>query len=329
MTEMNAFPRIDLVTEVRELLLQIPPGRVTTYGDLARGLGDDKTRSARWLGEYLHHHVHTPDCPCHRVVRSGGEVGLHVSGDPQVKASLLKREGVAVSELGKVDVTRVFTQFVSARPLEQLREFQKELRSRIQETPFRRKPRTIGAVDVAYHDDETACGAYVLLNARTLAVEHELTITMPVTFPYIPGYLTFRELPVMLAICEQARSQGILGDVLFCDGNGKLHPWRAGIAVCLGVLLDHPAIGIGKSLLCGSIRASSDGTNAVVCDGDEVIARVMQAPDSSSTVYLSVGNRITLETACKIVQPTFAAHRVPEPIFFADRLSKRRKKKTS
>lgn len=323
---MHDLPTVDLVAEVQELLCQIPRGWVTTYGDLARALGDDRTRSARWLGEYLHHHPHARKCCCHRVVRMGGEIGLHVSGDPQVKAALLQREGVHVSDLGKVDTSRTFTQFHSTRPLERLRDFQKELGSRVQETPLRRSPRTIAGVDVAYRSDGTACGAYVLLDARTLEVMHQLTLTMPVTFPYIPGYLTFRELPVMLAICQQAREQGILGDVLFCDGNGRLHPWRAGIAVCLGVLLEHPTIGIGKSLLCGQVRPAQNGSGEVICDGDEVLARVLRASEHSRPVYLSVGNRLTLATAGRIGEAAFASHRVPEPIFHADRLSKRGKR---
>ena len=321
------FLDVDLAAEVQRMLLQIPRGRITTYGALSRGLGDDKTRSARWLGDYLHHHPHTGECPCHRVVRVGGEIGLHVSGSPQQKAALLKQEGVIVSSQGKVDVTHPFTRFISTRPLQRLRDFQLELRKQFRSVPLKKRVRTVAGVDVAYRGDGTAYAAYVLLDFPNLSVVHELSLSMPVSFPYIPGYLTFRELPPMLAICEQAREQQLLGDVLFCDGNGQLHPWRAGIATCLGVLLNHPTIGIGKSLLCGTIRKSEpDSSLELVCDGEDVIGEVISASPSSRPVYVSAGNRITLEDASRLARQSFSRHRIPEPIFLADRNSKRLKK---
>ena len=319
----DELPNFDLPAEVLQLLSQIPRGQVTTYGDLARALGDDKTRSARWLGEYLHHHSHHRDCMCHRVIRASGEIGLHVSGDPHVKMKLLAREGISVSASGKVDLSHLFTQFQSRRPLEQLRSFQKSLRQDLRQTPLTQFPETFGAVDVAYREDGTACGAYLLLDAKTLQVRQELTVKMPVSFPYIPGYLTFRELPVMLELCERARTAGLLGDVIFCDGNGQLHPWRAGIATCLGVLLDHPTLGVGKSLLCGSVRAEdADPAVQSVYDGEEMLARVIRLSANAKPVYISVGHRITLDQASRMAQKSFAAHRVPEPIFLVDRLTK-------
>lgn len=322
----SELPFVDLSEEVQQLLLQIPSGRVTTYGELARALGDDRTRSARWLGEYLLHHPHSADCLCHRVVRSTGEVGLHISGNPRTKARLLKQEGVSVSKTGTVDLSDVFKNLVSTRPLERLREFQKSLRDDFRETPLTKAPQTFAAVDVAYRDDGTACGAYVLMNAETLVLEEQLTLTMPVNFPYIPGYLTFRELPVMLELCRRAQRQGILGDVIFCDGNGQLHPWRAGIATCLGVMLDHPLIGVGKSLLCGVLGAADADLAALpVYDESEVIARAIRVSTKFKPVYISVGHRITLDEATALARKAFARHRVPEPIFVVDRLTKRMK----
>ena len=85
----------DLPGALRHLLAQIPAGRVTTYGDLARALGD--VRAARWVGEALaRDHEHTADCACHRVVRSTGEVGLSIDGTTARKARRLKAEGISV-----------------------------------------------------------------------------------------------------------------------------------------------------------------------------------------------------------------------------------------
>jgi deoxyribonuclease V len=353
MTVPPALPQVGLRTEVLQLLRQIPGGRVTTYGDLARALGDDKARSARWLGEFLQSHPHAQDCPCHRVVRATGEIGLHHTGDPRRKAALLEREGVTVSPVGKADVANRWTQFVGTRPLEQLREFQKLLVAQVREIPLSAPPGTIAGVDVAYRADGTGCGAYVLLDAATLETLAELTLTLPVEFPYIPGYLTFRELPIMLALCRQAAAQGQLADVIFCDGNGRLHPWRAGIAACLGAMLGHPVIGVGKSLLCGRIEpANSQGADKTkqggrvrcaahgpverrlapgaiqlpaIVDAGEIIGRVIQSSPHGKPYYVSVGNYVTLDEAAEIARSAARDHRLPEPIHLADRLTKRLK----
>lgn len=317
----------DLAAAALELVRQIPWGSVSTYGDLARALGDERARSARWLGELLQHHEHSPDCPCHRVVRSNGEIGLYFSGDPQTKATLLRGEGVRVSDGGIVDVSQRFTSYCSDRPLERLRLWQQGLTAQVRLEPLDGLPRTIGAVDVAYGPDGLAHAAYVQLEFPSLRILHQLTCRRAVEFPYLPGYLTFRELPAMLPLCREAAGQGILADVLFVDGNGALHPWRAGIATCLGVLLDHPVIGVGKSLLCG--RVDLTGMTAAderpVIDGDDVIGVALKAGDHSRPVFVSIGNRITLPEAVAISRSCLRGHRLPEPIHLADRLTKRMK----
>lgn len=323
--DARLLPQVDLQAEVLLLLDQIPRGSVTTYGDLARALGDEKARSARWLGEFLQNHPHHATCPCHRVVRATGEIGLHVSGDPLVKRSLLEQEGIPVTAAGIVDLSRRFHGLHSSRPLERLREFQRTLGAAVSETPLTIMPGTVAGVDVAYRNDGLACGAYVLLDAGSATVLEEITLTLPVTFPYIPGYLTYRELPVMLELCRRAQAEGKLADVIFCDGNGRLHPWRAGIATCLGVLLDHPVIGIGKSLLCGRVdlKEMMAGELREVIDHEERIGYAVKTNDCACPVYVSVGHRAALREAALLTQQFMTHHRVPEPIYFSDRLSKR------
>jgi len=318
------FALPDLRSEVLSLLRQIPRGRVTTYGDLARALGDEQARSARWLGEFLKNHPHDPDCACHRVVRATGELGFHVSGDPRQKALLLQREGVAVSCTGHVDLAHRCAEFESSRPLEQLRTIQEKIARNMRQAPLPGRPRTFAGLDVAYRDDGRACGAYVELDAQSLQVTREVTVTMQIDFPYIPGYLTFREMPVMLELCRRARDNGALADVLFVDGNGLLHPWRAGIAVCVGVLLDHPTIGIGKSLLCGTVdlQDMTAGDRRPVIDNGALVGTALKSTGRSRPVYASPGNRITIGATAELAQRTMTAHRVPEPIYWADRLTK-------
>lgn len=331
--EVDAWllPQVDLQAEVLLLLDQIPRGSVTTYGDLAQALGDERARSARWLGEFLQNHPHHATCPCHRVVRATGEIGLHVSGDPLVKRSLLEQEGIPVTAAGIVDLSRRFHGLHSSRPLERLREFQRKLGGAVSETPLTIVPRTVAGVDVAYRRDGLACGAYVLLDLASGNVLEEFTLTLPVTFPYIPGYLTYRELPAMLELCRRAQAEGKLADVIFCDGNGRLHPWRAGIATCLGVLLDHPVIGIGKSLLCGRVdlKEMTAGELREVIDHEERIGYAVKANDRARAVYVSVGHRAELGEAALLAKQLMTQHRVPEPIYFADRLSKRLRNQSS
>ncbi|WP_437205302.1 endonuclease V [Planctomicrobium sp. SH664] len=324
------FPPLpDLRTAVLDLLRQIPAGRVTTYGALAHALGDDQSRSARWLGQFLNDHPHLPDCHCHRVVRANGEIGLFVVGDPAIKARLLQREGIDVSDTGRVKVNAPFTRFASARPLEELRTFQKSLGAQAREVPLSAPPRTLGGIDVAYQSGGMAIAAYVQLEATTLQVLHSEVLRVPVDFPYIPGYLTFRELPIMLELCQRVRSAGKLADVIFCDGNGRLHPWRAGIATCLGVLLDHPVIGVGKSLLCGKVTsagtAPNPATGAPVVEQNETIGLVLNSSKSTKPLYISTGHRVILRDALSLAQSALRGHRLPEPTSLADRLTKQSK----
>jgi deoxyribonuclease V len=318
----------DLEQEVLSLIRQIPAGSVSTYGDLARALGDPQVRAARWIGEFLAHHPHACDCPCHRVVRANGQLGLFVTGDVHAKARLLQQEGVAVTSAGQVDLqTYQFHDFVSGHPLQALKALQLGWASQSVETPLPGKPRTFAAVDVAYSADGRACAAYVLLQAETLECLATLTISQPALFPYIPGYLTFRELPPMLAVCRQAQAKGLMGEILFCDGNGRLHPWGAGIATCLGVCLDWPVIGVGKSLLCGRVSQTADTTpdTQPVMDQGKVIAQALTLKAGTRPVYVSVGNRITLNQAVQCTRQATLNRRLPEPIFLADRLSKQAK----
>jgi deoxyribonuclease V len=321
------FPLPDLAGAVWELVNQIPRGNVATYADLARALGDERARSARWLGELLVRHPHDEGCLCHRVVRSTGEVGLYVSGDSREKADRLREEGVSVTKGGRVDLDHRFTGFRSSRPLEKLRTYQRMLGDRMRQVPLRSPPETLAGIDVAYPQPGQARGAYVELDAATLQILREVTVSIETSFPYIPGYLAFRELPVMLAACREAMRDAPLADLLFVDGNGLLHPWRAGIAVCLGVLLDHPTLGIGKSLLCGSVDVTGMSTDEFrpVLDGEEPIGVAVRSNDRSRPVYASPGHRITLEEAGRWTRHAMSTHRLPEPIHHADRATKKRR----
>jgi deoxyribonuclease V len=132
-----------------------------------------------------------------------------------------------------------------------------------------------------------------------------------VTFPYVPGLLSFRETPVLLEPLSRVRKP----DLLLVDGQGFAHPRRFGIACHLGLLLDVPAIGCAKSRLCGE-HAEPDwaaGSQAPLRDGGQVIGAVLRTRDGVNPIYVSVGHRIGLAEAAEWVLRCCRGLRLPEP----------------
>ena len=314
----------DLAIETWRLVEQVPPGRVTTYGDIARRLGDVK--GAVSVAELLLEHPHTAECRCHRVVRAGGALGLYGDGGSERKGERLRDEGVPIQD-DAVPAERIWAGFTSGPgPLDRLRDIQNSVPTRLSLKETGICPRTIGALDVAYPGPGVALGAYALLNADTLEFLWSRAIEMPVKFPYIPGYLTFRELPVLETLWRDVVAENRAGDVVMIDGNGILHPRRAGIAATFGLLADIPTIGVTKSRLCGEIRGELRPlVPSAVMDGEELLgAAIAPATGSAKPIFVSPGNLLGIEDATRITLATFRGHRVPEPIYHADRLSKGR-----
>ena len=311
----------DLPRELERLLAQIPQGRVTTYGDLADALG---TRSAsRWVGEYLLHHPHDEFCACHRVVLATGELGRFIEAAP-VKKRRLRDESVDTRG-GRVDLDRLrFCDFKTTRPLAALVASQEALRERTRVTPFRRTPKLVGGIDVAYTSAGDAVGAYVLLDSQTGRVTWSSTMRGRVSLPYIPGLLSFRESPLMLALLDKVRREDKLASVVFVDGNGLLHPRRAGIATQVGVLGDVRTIGIGKKLLCGSVDLKDMRANEPrpVLHQDCLIGMAVKSNDASKPIFVSVGHDIDLADAVRLTYRLFHGHRLPEAIHQADFLTR-------
>lgn len=324
-SDLDASRLPDLPLAVLTLIRQIPSGRVATYGDIARALGDDDLRSARWIGELLRNHSHDDDCPCHRVVRLTGELGLYCLSDARFKEQLLRAEGIPFDDRGRVDLSACrFDQFESERPLARLIDLQEQWAAVATLTPLSEEVKFALGLDVAYPANSEAVGAAVLVEAGSLSVVREWTCQLTVSFPYIPGFLSFRELPVLLQVWRQVTESGVRPDVVFVDGNGRLHPRLAGIATCFGVLADVPTLGIGKSLLCGRY-ARSELTPAVpqpIMHRDELIGYAVQNKPTSKPIYVSPGHKITADEALRVARAMFGPHRLPEPVYHADRLTK-------
>ncbi|MFQ5731998.1 MAG: endonuclease V [Planctomycetaceae bacterium] len=320
MTAPRTWTVPDLPRALRDLLGQVPPSRVTTYGDLAEALGD--IAAARWVGEFLRNHDHGNDCPCHRVVRRTGDVGLFIDRSSDAKTRLLRAEGVPVDD-GRVDLRRFgFAEFQCDKPLTALAKRQRELPDRVRLVPLDGEPAIVAGVDVSYAGT-VAVAAYAAVDVDgELIASH--TVRQPVRFPYISGYLSYRELPALSALLESLPRNAPQADVTFVDGNGILHPRGAGIATHFGVLTGRRTIGVGKKLLCGCVDL--DGLDApdsrpVTFEG-RIIGAAVKSGDKSRPIFVSPGHRMTVDDSVRLTQRLFHGHRLPEPLFHADRLSR-------
>jgi deoxyribonuclease V len=175
------------------------------------------------------------------------------------------------------------------------------------------KPRFIGGVDIsAPNPAGFARAAAVVLSYPELHVIEVKTIEDKPNFPYVPGLLSFREAPLVLAVCRQL---SVHPDLIIVDGHGIAHPRRFGIASHLGLLLDTPTIGCAKSRLCGthSPVASQAGDFADLTDKGEIIGVALRSKVGTKPIYISIGHMIDLSMAIHWVMNCCRGYRLPEP----------------
>lgn len=305
-----------LSEEVRNLLAQIPPGRVTTFGDLADALGD--ITAARWIAREL---ITFSDVPWYRVVKRTGQLALPKSDQAALQRQLLMQEGVIVDEDGRIDLQAVrWNVFRCHAPLRKLAEWQLELALRADGTTDVPVPSVIAGLDVSYASDNEAVGAYVEIDVATGAILFSATHRAEIVFPYLTGYLTFRELPVHLALLEQVRAAKPLAKVILVDGAGRLHPRRSGIAVAVGVVADCVTIGVTKHHLCG--RALADDREPLL-ELNGTITGQSLVGSSRKPLQISPGHGLSLASAVACVRAVWPHGRVPIPIREADAVSRR------
>ena len=196
---------------------------------------------------------------------------------------------------------------------------QHQLCSHVQLKPLGRSPEVVAGVDVSMKGNQ-ARAAVVLLSYPDLAPLEAVTAQNPVTFPYVPGLLAFREGPVVLEALEQLT---IHPDVLMFDAQGWAHPRRMGLATHLGVLLDMPSVGCAKSRLCGTYTEPGEqkGAWTPLNDENEVIGAVVRTRDSVRPVFVSAGHRTDLQTAVGLVLSCATKYRLPEPTRWAHRVA--------
>ena len=201
-------------------------------------------------------------------------------------------------------------------------QIQRELAVRVSEQDAPGDVRLVAGVDVGFEgaNNQTARAAVVVLQFPELVPIDCAIARLPVTFPYVPGLLAFREIPVVLNALKNLKTDP---DVLIVDGQGRAHPRRLGIASHLGVLLDHVTIGCAKSILCGSAKEPPNRVGAwtPLKERAEQIGAAVRTRAGTTPVYVSVGHRISLARAIDVVLRCCKGYRLPETTRYAHRVA--------
>jgi deoxyribonuclease V len=183
----------------------------------------------------------------------------------------------------------------------------------------------VAGVDVGFEEQgKITRAAVVVLRLDGLSLIEQVIARQPTRFPYIPGLLSFRECPAILAALEKLT---VLPDLLLCDGQGIAHPRRFGIACHLGVLTNLPSIGVGKSRLVGKHGPVPDtrGDWTPLVDRRETVGAVLRTRTGVSPIFVSPGHRISLPTAIDYVMACTTRYRLPETTRAADKLASGKK----
>jgi len=222
----------------------------------------------------------------------------------------------------------------------QAREIQEKLRARWEGENRLSQIKTVAGLDAAFvltgsqalkkktsrwnalRDANRAIGGVVVFSFPELVEIGRAHAIVPLQFPYVPGFLSFREIPALLAALEKLRQ---MPDLLFCDGQGYAHPRRMGLATHLGILLDRPTIGCAKSILIGTHGrlARKAGSWTRLLDeqqSQEIIGVAVRTRDGIKPVYVSQGHRISLQTAIQLTLQVCDGVRIPRPTREADKL---------
>ncbi len=193
------------------------------------------------------------------------------------------------------------------------KDIQRRLAERVSRSGEVKSPRFIAGVDISVRREAgTATGAVVVLQYPELKVVAAKVVAGKLGFPYIPGLLSFREAPLVLAACQELT---LVPDLILVDGQGIAHPRRMGLASHLGLFLNTPTIGCAKSLLCGQheLPGEEPGSYAEVMDRGETIGVALRTKLGVKPVYVSIGHKISLESAVSWVLKCCRGYRLPEP----------------
>jgi deoxyribonuclease V len=294
------------------LVRQIPKGKISTYGAVARALGD--IVASRAVGRMMNQNPDADDMPCYKIIHSDGKLGGFGLGiDDKIRR--LKEDNILVKDGKIVDFQNVlFEDFKTDYPLKKLRQEQIELSKKIKTEDDINKIGTIAGIDVAYPKNEfdNTCGACVIIDYKTKKIIEEKTIFAKTYFPYISTYFSYREFSIVKKLVASLDSRP---SIIMFDGNGILHPYGFGFASHAGLLLDKPSIGVAKSLLYGEVEKNTVKIN------NEKRGYALISKRAKKPIYISPGHRVSLKTCVSIVKH-LCSNKIPEPLRIAHALAK-------
>lgn len=200
-------------------------------------------------------------------------------------------------------------------PREAIR-IQEELRARVRVEPLRSEIRTVAGVDIAWERHErgvySGYAGVVVFSFPALREIERVWVAARTAFPYVPGLLSFREIPLLLPAFERLQAEP---DVIFVDGQGLAHPRRFGMASHLGLVLDRPTIGCAKSRLIGLYREPGlrRGCHTRLLDKGEIVGTALRTRDGVAPIFVSVGHCIDLPSAIRLTLRCCEGFRIPKP----------------
>jgi deoxyribonuclease V len=208
-----------------------------------------------------------------------------------------------------------------ATNIEDAKAIQLELRSQVIIEDRLDTVNYVAGVDVGFENNYAISKAAVaVLSFPELQLVETAIAKIPTTFPYIPGFLSFREIPAILKALEQITT---IPDLILCDGQGLAHPRRFGIACHLGVILDMATIGAAKSLLVGQYEklAPDKGSWQPLIHRQETVGAIVRTRSNVKPMYVSVGHKLSLKSAIEYVLKCTTKYRLPETTRWADKLA--------
>lgn len=205
-------------------------------------------------------------------------------------------------------------------------QIQQELKKKINIQPLDGEVKTVGGADISFDlGSDLIHAAIVILELSSLEPVARCLVTAPMNFPYIPGLLAFRELPVLLKAWDQLAKKP---DVLILDGHGLAHPRRMGIATHFGIEIDHPAIGCAKNILTGSHGKldTEKGSTAALMDDGEKVGFALRSRTNVNPIYVSPGHKLSFQDAYDIVMQVLTKYKLPRTTRLAHRWANKLRK---
>jgi deoxyribonuclease V len=296
------------------LVRQIPDGMISSYGAVAKALGDKI--AARAVGRMMNQNPDADSMPCYKIVHSDGRVGGFGLGiDDKIRR--LNKVNISVKNGKIVDFEKVFFEdFKTDYPLKKLRQEQIQLSKKVKLKDGFTEIETVAGIDVAYTKNEfkDVCGVCIVMDYKTKQIIEEKIVFAKTYFPYISTYLSYRELPVVEKLIKNLESKPT---VLMLDGNGVLHPYGIGLASHTGIILDVPTVGVAKNLLYGRLE-----NNIVKIDNKKRGYALFSSKRVRKPVYVSPGHEISFETSLDVVKH-LNLYKIPEPLRQAHILAKK------